>query len=305
MANEPISALTLFTSYSTADEVEILDVSDTTFASTGTNKRIPFSTLLTMAGVATAAGVTTVAGGGTGLTAVGSADQLLGVAHTGGALEYKTLTAGPNVTITPAAGSITIASTGGGGGGGMTNPMTTAGDTIYGGASGTPERLPIGTSGQVHTVVSGSPAWAAPVTETVINSVMSSEYTSITGTFSNVGLSVVLPTAGTYLITGSVRSGFTINNSVGTHAWLLLQLYDSTNSVKVPNSLAISCFGCVQVASTAIVFQGMTPLGPYIYTVTGSTTINLQAATGVAAAGSPYVYSDVNGYSTLTAVRLY
>ena len=38
MANEPISALTLLTSYSTADEIEILDVSDTTFASTGTNK---------------------------------------------------------------------------------------------------------------------------------------------------------------------------------------------------------------------------------------------------------------------------
>ncbi len=303
MADEPISALTLFTSYSTADEVEILDVSDTTFASTGTNKRIPFSTLLTMAGVATAAGVTTVAGGGTGLSAVGSADQLLGVAHTGGALEYTTLTAGSNITITPAAGSITIASTGGGGG--TTNPMTTAGDTIYGGASGTPEGLPIGTSGQVYTVASGSPAWAAPVTETVINSVMSSEYTSITGTFSNVKLSVVLPTAGTYLISGSVRSGFTINNSVGTQAWLLLQLYDSTNSVKVPNSLAIGCFGCVQVASTAIAFQGTTPLGPSIYTVTGSTTINLQAATGVPAAGSPYVYSDVNGYSTLTAVRLY
>ena len=193
MADEPISALTLFTSYSTADEVEILDVSDTTFASTGTNKRIQFSTLLTMAGVGTAAGVATVAGGGTGLTAVGSADQLLGVAHTGGALEYKTLTAGSNITITPAVGSITIASTGGGGG--TTNPMTTAGDTIYGGASGTPVRLPIGTSGQVYTVASGSPAWAAPVTKTVINSVMSSEYTSITGTFSNVGLSAVLPTA--------------------------------------------------------------------------------------------------------------
>ena len=55
MADEPISALTLFTSYSTADEVEILDVSDTTFASTGTNKRIQFSTLLTMAGVGTTA----------------------------------------------------------------------------------------------------------------------------------------------------------------------------------------------------------------------------------------------------------
>ena len=55
MADVPISALTLFTSYSTADEVEILDVSDTTFASTGTNKRIQFSTLLTMAGVGTTA----------------------------------------------------------------------------------------------------------------------------------------------------------------------------------------------------------------------------------------------------------
>jgi len=85
----------------------------------------------------------------------------------------------------------------------------------------------------------------------------------------------------------------------------LLQLYDSTNSVKVPNSLAISCFGCVQVASTAIGFQGMTPLGPYIYTVTGSTTINLQAAIGIGSAGSPCVFSDANGYSTLTVVRIY
>ena len=112
MADEPISALTLLTSYSIADEIEILDVSDTTFASTGTNKRIPFSTLLTMAGVGT------VAGGGTGLTSAGSADQLLGVQHVGGGLEYKTLTAGANITDTPAAGSITIAASGGGGGSG-------------------------------------------------------------------------------------------------------------------------------------------------------------------------------------------
>ena len=112
MADEPISALTLLTSYSIADEIEILDVSDTTFASTGTNKRIPFSTLLTMAGVGT------VAGGGTGLTSAGSADQLLGVQHIGGGLEYKTLTAGANITDTPGVGEITIAASGGGGGSG-------------------------------------------------------------------------------------------------------------------------------------------------------------------------------------------
>lgn len=47
-------------------------------------------------------------------------------------------------------------------GGGMTNPMTTAGDLITGGSSGTPGRLGIGSSGQVLTVVSGAPAWTAP-----------------------------------------------------------------------------------------------------------------------------------------------
>mgnify|MGYP006367358293 CR=1 FL=1 len=49
-----------------------------------------------------------------------------------------------------------------GGGGGFANPMTTLGDTIRGGASGTPERLAVGAEGQVQTVVGGVPAWAAP-----------------------------------------------------------------------------------------------------------------------------------------------
>lgn len=46
---------------------------------------------------------------------------------------------------------------------GMANPMTTAGDAIYGGASGAPTRLPIGTAGQVLTVNAGAtaPEWAA------------------------------------------------------------------------------------------------------------------------------------------------
>ena len=47
-------------------------------------------------------------------------------------------------------------------GSGMSNPMTTAGDIIKGGASGTPQRLAVGSNGDVLTVVSGAPAWAAP-----------------------------------------------------------------------------------------------------------------------------------------------
>ncbi|WP_353189083.1 hypothetical protein [Pseudomonas sp.] len=47
---------------------------------------------------------------------------------------------------------------------GLTNPMTTAGDIITGGASGVPQRLGIGANGQTLTVVSGAPAWAAAAT---------------------------------------------------------------------------------------------------------------------------------------------
>ena len=39
------------------------------------------------------------------------------------------------------------------------NVMTTAGDTIYGGASGAPTRLAKGTDGQIMAVVTGTPAW--------------------------------------------------------------------------------------------------------------------------------------------------
>ena len=43
----------------------------------------------------------------------------------------------------------------------MTNPMTTAGDIIYGGTSGAPTRLAKGTDGQVLTLASGVPSWGS------------------------------------------------------------------------------------------------------------------------------------------------
>lgn len=95
--------------------------------------------------------------------APGTADQILGVAHTGGGLEYKTVTAGANITVTPAAGAITIAATGL-----YTSPMTTLGDTIYGATAGAATRL----AGNITTAkqflsqtgtgsVSASPVWGA------------------------------------------------------------------------------------------------------------------------------------------------
>ena len=54
--------------------------------------------------------------GGTGLTAIGTANQVMGVNSGATGLEYKTITAGTNITVTHGANSITIAASGGGSG---------------------------------------------------------------------------------------------------------------------------------------------------------------------------------------------
>ena len=52
---------------------------------------------------------------------------------------------------------------------GFTNPMTTSGDTIYGGAGGVANRLGIGTTGQVLSVVGGTTSWTSLGTAAVLN----------------------------------------------------------------------------------------------------------------------------------------
>jgi hypothetical protein len=60
------------------------------------------------------------------------------------------------------------------------SPMTTSGDIVYGGASGTGTRLPKGTDAQVLTLVSGIPSWENPgaVTAPTIQ-----KFTSGSGTY--------------------------------------------------------------------------------------------------------------------------
>ena len=108
--------------------------------------------------VTTAAGI----GAGTGtVTSVQVSGGTTGLTFSGGPIT----TSG---TITQA-GTLAIAN----GGTGQTtaaaafnaiSPMTTTGDTIYETSTGVAARLPIGTTSQVYTVVSGKPAWATPAT---------------------------------------------------------------------------------------------------------------------------------------------
>ncbi len=73
--------------------------------------------------------------GGTNLTSLGTGNQLLGVNAGGNGLEYKTLTAGTNVTLTHRANSITINATGGGGGGGDITGVAAGAGLTGGGTS--------------------------------------------------------------------------------------------------------------------------------------------------------------------------
>lgn len=71
---------------------------------------------------------------------------------------------------------------------GMVNPMTTTGDTIYSSSGSTPDRLGIGSTGQVLTVAGGLPSWATPASGggmTVIGETAASALSSLT--FSGFG----------------------------------------------------------------------------------------------------------------------
>lgn len=90
-----------------------------------------------------------LANGGLGVALVDpNADRILFWDDSAGT--YQWLTLGTNLSITGT--TINAVS-------GMANPMTTAGDLIYGGSSGTPARLAIGANGKILRVSGGVIVW--------------------------------------------------------------------------------------------------------------------------------------------------
>lgn len=98
--------------------------------------------------------------GGTGLTAGGTANQILGMDNAAAGLEYKSLVAGANVTITHGTNSVTIAATGGGGGGGTVTSVGLSAPAIFS-VSGSPVTT-AGTLSFALTSQTANTVWAAP-----------------------------------------------------------------------------------------------------------------------------------------------
>lgn len=142
MANKKITDYTADTTPASGDLVETVDVSDTTYAVTGTNKQVTATNFIKKAHglsdgiVKVATGTMAPATAGTDYYNPGGTDVAIADGGTGASSK--------------AAGFDAL------------SPMSASGDIVYGGASGTGTRLAKGSDTQVLTLAAGVPSWATP-----------------------------------------------------------------------------------------------------------------------------------------------
>ena len=148
------------------------------------------------------------------------------------------------------------------------------------------------------TVAQAKALLAMQTGESVLGSSFS--ITGTAGTFQDTGLSITLPSAGTYLIIANIRGVLTGN--AGTAWWIESKLYNSTDAADVANSERMTIY-----ANTAALGNQNTSILSAIVTVTAAKTIKLYAARN--GAGSPswtasQIASASNGRTTLSYVEI-
>jgi hypothetical protein len=187
-----ISDLTAAVSAAGADQVELLQ--------SGSNLRCSLTLLVGAANAANVNGIVATSKGGTGIDSSGVTDgQVLIGSTSGHAWHLATLTAGANVTITNAGGSITIAASGGGGGG---SPGGSSGNVQYnsGGSFGGATLVNYATSGSILIVQAGA------LTDTALVVQGSAGSTSSTNPYSTILTGTGVQLAG-FVQKGSSVSG--------------------------------------------------------------------------------------------------
>lgn len=114
-------------------------------------------------------------------------------------------------------------------------------------------------------------ATGSGTTGTSGQSVLGSNY-AVTGSFANVGLSVILPNAGTYLVTAQV-SGQLTDGSVIAIASIQARLYNTTDGAAIANSQVT----VVNAPITGIALPGTATITARIVTAGANKVIDLQA----------------------------
>jgi hypothetical protein len=140
---------------------------------------------------------------------------------------------------------------------GMANPMTTTGDTIYSSSGSTPDRLGIGSTGDVLTVAGGVPSWAPPA--------------AAGGTWT------LLNTGGTSLSTTT-----TTVSGISAQTELMIVLVGASNGTTGPNSALTMRFNSDTASNYQIVGgsqSGNVSYSPGITNSLGSLTTSIALAT--------------------------
>ena len=192
---------------------------------------------------------------------------------------------------------------------GFADPITTLGDLIVGGASGVPERLPVGTDDQVLTVVSGEPTWADP------SGAGGTYYKSSTAQT----ISVSFP-AGLYSITYSGAGSVTVEGQTYSAGSAMYEFESGISSITFPAQLGASWAGLAtsdnyfgwQLAASSTRFLGGKGLTTIGWSDDNGTTWNpvtmpanvrgfASDGTDFVAAGNGYVAHSTDGGETWSA----
>jgi hypothetical protein len=107
--------------------------------------------------------------------------------------------------------------------------LTTTGDIYYASSANTPARLGIGSTGNVLTVASGIPSWAAPAGGGKVLQVVSATYSTVTSssssTFADTGLTAsITPSSATSKVLVIVSQNGCSKNQTSTNQQLRIQL---------------------------------------------------------------------------------
>lgn len=169
----------------------------------------------------------------------------------------------------------------------LTNPMTTSGDTIYGGAAGVPTRLANGTNGQFIQSTGGisAPVWASPF-QFYISSKVSTISSAVTSgsfvTFSNSPALSFTPTvSGTYKVYASipVQADSASNSAV-------FRVFNTTGSGTLLAESQAAYIGMLSDVGASVFIQS-------VYTLTAGTAYAFDIQ-GERTSGSGNVYCSGN-----------
>lgn len=158
-----------------------------------------------------------------------------------------------------------------------------------------------GTAGQVFTSggAGADGAYADTITATSSESVLGSGFaiTGGDGVFQDTGLSVTLPSAGTYIVSAEVRGDLLLASG---GAYIRAYFYNSTDAAIVANTTTV----CTYAGVAGQYFFATTPMSIRI-TVAAGKTIKLYASqNGVASYTVCNISSDTTGYTRMRYVKI-